>query len=278
MSWKSALAGGALGALIGGPLGAVLGGVALGAAIGHFAGEAISPDQPEEEPPARPVLTPDGDRKKALFVAALLTTFAALAKADGRISRSETLFVRDFVDSNFREEDREAALEIFENAKTNPASYQDYLDQLDVLAGDDRDFKQFFLGILCDLAMSDGELHTNELRILHYAENCFAMPGYIDAFFRFGEGAALDANVPEELYYDLLGCTPAANDEELKAAYEKKMLDFQPENADLRGVPEEFAAFAGKELSRIRQAYEMITRKRAAEAAEQAPCETAPRD
>ncbi len=255
MSWAGILIGGALGSL-GGPIGAL-----IGAAIGHLVTSSTAAGT-EAEAENESEFTEGADRQ-ALFVVALFSTLAKLAKADGVVSTGEAELVKAFISEHFKPEQRPLIREIFNTARDNDEPYQAYLDQLNAIVGDDREFKQHFLGVLCELSMADGVLHPNEREILIYAERLFGLPGYVDTFFSYGQAARKRTTASLNVYYEILGCSPTVTDAELKSAYRNKCRDFHPDKIQARGLPEEFVSFAEKEMQRINEAYETITRVRA---------------
>ena len=249
MSWVGALAGGAVGGMLGGPWGA-----ALGALLGHWAEGKIgarqsSPASGEEE-------------KQALFVVAIFSCLAKLAKADGVVSRSEAAYIRTFIERNFASLERDAIRKIFNTARDNDVPFQWYVDRM-AEAVADRDLLQQFLGVLCELAIVDGKLDPRERAILIYAENRFGFAGYVDAFFCSGAGSGVASRECSlEAYYEVLGCSSTVSDQELKSAWRKKCAEFHPDKIQAKGLPPEFVEFVKNEMQRINQAYDELKKAR----------------
>lgn len=63
-------------------------------------------------------------------------------------------------------------------------------------------------------------------------------------------------------YYEVLGCTASATDQELKSAWRKKCADFHPDKIQAKGLPPEFIEFAKNEMQRINRAYDELRKAR----------------
>ncbi|MBS1368346.1 MAG: DnaJ domain-containing protein [Lentisphaeria bacterium] len=248
MSWFGALTGGAIGAMVGGPWGA-----ALGALFGHWAEGKLGTQQKVSA----------ADEKQALFVIAMFSCLAKLAKADGVVNRQEAVYIRGFIERQFATHEREAIRRIFNTARDNEIPYRWYIDRM-AESSPDRSLLQQFLGVLCELAMADGNLDAREMEILLYAERRFGYPGYVDAFFGAGsspgQGAAAESTLAA--YYEVLGCVPSATDRELKDAWRKKCAEFHPDKIQAKGLPPEFIEFAKSEMQRINRAYDELKKSR----------------
>ncbi len=251
MSWMGALAGGALGGLFGGPWGA-----AAGALVGHLMSEKAE-TRDRQEPSA-------AEGKQALFVVALFSCLAKLAKADGVVSREEADYVSRFINTHFDPAERETVRGIFNAARNDAASYHEYIELI-AESPVDRSFLQQFLGVLCELAAADGVLNERETEYLRYAETRFGFAGYTDAFFRNRERAESGGGGDTGslvAYYEVLGCSPAATDPEVRSAWRKKCADFHPDKIQSKGLPPEFIEFAKNEMQRINRAYDEIRKVR----------------
>lgn len=249
MGWVGVLTGGALGGMLGGPWG-----VALGALIGHWADNKLGAQSQGAASAA--------EERQALFVVAIFSCLAKLAKADGVVDRSEAAYIRTFIDRNFAAVEREAIRKIFNAARDNDVPFQCYVDRM-AEAAPDQALLQQFLGVLCELAMANGTLDPREMEILRYAERRFGFPGYVDAFF--GSGPGQDSASPPaslEAYYEVLGCSPSATDQELKSAWRKKCAEFHPDKIQAKGLPPEFVEFAKNEMQRINRAYDELKKAR----------------
>ena len=123
MGWVGVLTGGALGGMLGGPWG-----VALGALIGHWAENKLGAQSQGAASAA--------EERQALFVVAIFSCLAKLAKADGVVDRSEAAYIRTFIDRNFAAVEREAIRNIFNAARDNDVPFQCYVDRMAEAAPD----------------------------------------------------------------------------------------------------------------------------------------------
>ncbi len=252
MSWLGAILGGTIGAFVAGPAGAV-----IGATVGHLATHS------GENEIGNGGTTPDEERQ-ARFVTALFACLAKVAKADGRVSEAEAAYIKSFINRNFAPEQRQVIRGIFNEARDNNVPFAVYVDELERLE-QDPGFKQYFLGMLCELAAADGTVSARELEMLRYAEARFRLNGYVDLFFGGGRRTGGGPAVSEEdlaACYRVLGCSPDVSDRELKTAYRKKCAEFHPDKAQARGLPPELIEAAQHEMQRINQAYETIEKAR----------------
>ena len=158
MSFLNSALGGMLGFAIGGPLGGILGAV-LGSKLGSQSKQSFSSNQ----------------RNQAAFFTALFACLAKIAKADGVVSREEVDKVDSFIKDrfNFPPEQRLFAIQIFNQAKDDSYSFQDYAKQLASLLSQNKNSLIMFYELLFELAMADGVLHISEEHLLKEVPNIF---------------------------------------------------------------------------------------------------------
>ena len=145
--WNSAI-GAMIGFTIGGPIGALVGGV-IGSKFGKRKGSpSFSSNQ----------------KNQVAFFAALFACLAKLAKADGRVSKEEIQAVDRFIKERFKfdSDQRKFAIQIFNRAKDDTNSYEDYAYQLSDLLKANKNALLVFYELLFELAMADGVLHQKE--------------------------------------------------------------------------------------------------------------------
>ena len=237
MGWTGKVIGGVLGSLLG-PLG-VVGGVLLGHQFDK-----------------------GSDRVRDTAMAFQLAFFGCLAKmarADGKITQNEIDAVEQIMARlGYVGERREAAIKIFRQAKDDPYTAADYLNQLAAIIQYNPQITMTFLSALHAVAMADGMLHANERRILLQAERAFRLqPGTVDAILGSARTSALDDA------YRVLGCTPDMSDEAIKKVWRQKCIEFHPDKLASQGLPDEFMKSAQEQLAKVNTAYETIKKARA---------------
>lgn len=249
------LAGGALGFAVGGPLGAILGAVA---------GEAVASAEAEEAPRARPrsrraeASSGTKEDRAGVFLVAVVSLLAKLAKADGLVSRREIRVIDEFLRSGLglSGADRKAAIRIFEAAKRDQHSFEDMAIQIYQLFQKDRDGLRNLMGILMSVGAADGRWHPEVERRLQRVARIF---DYADA--EFAQLKALHLPEPDQ-QYQVLGVAPEASDREVRRAYKRLAKDFHPDRLSGLDLPPAFVAFAEREFRRIQEAYDAIEKAR----------------
>ncbi len=235
------------GKVIGGAAGFALGGP-LGALVGAVAGHAFDRLRDGVRIRAEEV-------KPVAFTVAVIVLAAKMAKADGVVTRDEIdTFKRIFhiPPSELRDVGR-----LFDRARKDAAGFEPYARQIAILFRDNPRLLEELLDGLFEIAKADGVVHPAELAYLRKVAGIF---GFDEATFervRLGhmEGAAADA-------YEVLGLSPDAADEEVKATYRKLARQYHPDRLIAEGMPQEFIDLANEKLARINDAYERIRRQR----------------
>jgi len=239
--WNSAI-GAMIGFTIGGPIGALVGGV-IGSKLGKKKGNfSFSSNQ----------------KNQVAFFAALFACLAKLAKADGRVSKEEIQAVDTFIKERFKfdTDQRKFAIEIFNHAKDDTNSYEDYAYQLSDLLKANKNALLVFYELLFELAMADGVLHEKEEGLLRSTTHIFKIDPLI---FENLKTQFVDSKVNP---YAVLGVSESMDFEEIKKVYRRKRKEFHPDTLISKGLPEELIERAKEKFIEIQEAYEAIEGKR----------------
>ena len=241
MSFLNSALGGMLGFAIGGPLGGILGAV-IGSKLGSDKRQSFSSNQ----------------RNQAAFFTALFACLAKIAKADGVVSREEVDKVDSFIKDrfNFPSEQRLLAIQIFNQAKDDSYSFQDYADQLASLLSQNKNSLIMFYELLFELAMADGVLHPSEEKLLREVPHIFNLRSDL-----FEELKTKFNNQASDAYL-ILGVTRDMSLADIKKEYQKKRREFHPDTLISKGLPEELLEKAKEKFIQIQQAYEEIEKQR----------------
>ncbi|MBN8432138.1 co-chaperone DjlA [Microbulbifer salipaludis] len=258
MSWLGAGIGAGIGMMFGGPIGA-----ALGAWVGSSFGSGL-----KKLSEAGVTLNREG--AQTVFIVALFSMLAKMAKADGQVSKAEIQLVDDFINNNLRlnAEDRQQAIKIFQNAKDDQFSIYDYAQQYRQLIRNQA-MREMVYRLLFAVAFADGELHPAEEQILRKIPEALGLHASIFTamFNEFGHRGAGTGSSNLQAHYDILECSPDASDKELKLAYRRKAAEYHPDKIASKGLPEEFMRHAEDQMKSVTVAYDTIVAARKRQAA-----------
>ena len=243
MSIWGSLIGGMVGFSLGGPFGMLLGSLIGGKISGARSGKTGNFGtfaQPQQ-----------------IFALSLIVLSAKLSKADGQVSKEEVETVDRFIKDRFHFDrtQRQFAIEVFNQAKDNSNTYEEYASQLASLLGSNKNSLVVFYELLFELAMADGLLHKNEEHLLSKTTSIFGINA--DLFNQFKRQFSSSNSDP----YVILGATKDMTFEEIKKMYQKKRREFHPDTLISKGLPEELLQRAKKKFIEIQEAYEEIEKK-----------------
>ena len=250
MNWWGKLIGTGVG-MLGGPIGLI-----AGAALGHI--------YDEDDP------TPQDERKaRILYLAYFFSCAAKVAKADGGISAKEIEVTESLIQRmGLDEKTAQFAKNVFRKAKTSRRSVDEDLKEAGRLIGYDPIVGQSFLGGLFEIIRSNGtKFNELQVRFLLYGEERLKLqPGTVRSWIRGGYAPPQhDPSVDSlslEGAYDALGLEQECSERDLKKAYRAKAGDFHPDKLKSKNLPQEFLNFANDQLTKINQAYEVISKAR----------------
>jgi DnaJ like chaperone protein len=249
-------------------------GAALGFAAGYYFDRAWKNFRAQYNP----------EQRRKVELAMFHTIFPLLgrmAKADGRISEEEIQAAEIMMDRMQLAADlREEAKRLFKLGAQPDFDMAASMTEFISVTSAYPHLKQLLLVYLITMAMSDHELHENEIAILREVA---LLLGYSDAAFnhllrmvqaqnqfqqgRYSGGAGYSADEPRvdklALAYEALGVTADAPDDEIKKAYRKLMSQYHPDKLVGQGVPDEMVKVATERSQEIQAAYELIKKSRA---------------
>ena len=258
MSWITAIIGASIGGMVGGPIGAAIG-AGLGGMVGNAGGNT------RQQVSKR--IQQAGQQNQAIFFTCLFSMLSKMAKADGVVRQQEINETKKFMrEINLDEEDRNTAIKIFNNAKSDNYSIYDYAAQYADLA--DMPMRVLLYEVLWKLALADGSIHQEEENILRdIPQHLKINPHYFDrihAAVHGNAGGGMGGNDAPNMdeQYALLGISPQESDAKVKQAYRRAIAEYHPDKIQSKGLPAEFMKFATEQAKKINEAYRLISEER----------------
>ena len=206
------------------------------------------------------------EEQRNSFLFSMLVLSSYIIKADGKIMHSEMEFVRQFLRQNFGEQavnqGQEILLKLFEVQKqqgeqefrktihqscTEIKHYMDVSQRLQLL------------NYLVIIAKVDGYVSPEEIKALKEVARHLGLTAKdVDSMLNMESGARTDSNIEDA--YKVLGISPTATDDEVKAAYRKMALKHHPDRVATLG--EDIRKAAEKKFQDINDAKERIFKAR----------------
>ena len=246
MSIWGKLIGGAAGMALGGPIGAI-----LGIAAGHGVDKVSKFDIDESNKKF------SNDQKEQIFATSVIAISAKLAKADGKISKSEILAFKKIFE--FPAEDEKAISNIFNSAKENIDDYKGIAEQVYKVFKSDRGLLFELLNSLFSIAYADGELHPKEKVMLSEIAKIFQISdNEFESLNNIFEAKISQDNTSINRSYKILGLSDNASLEQVSNQYKKLIKEYHPDKLQGMGLPKEFIELANQKLSAINKAYTEI--------------------
>lgn len=264
--------GGFLGFIAGGPLGG-LAGLVLGALFDVGLDQVNEPDrngQPwntggsktnfyQHNATANQQQRQQGERNSFLF--SLLVLSAYIIRADGKVMHSEMETLRSFLRRNFGEvavEQGDSIIRnIFDQQKQMGAmAFESIIRDccFQIAAHMNSAQRLQLLSFLAELAKADGRIDPNEVNALRNLAQWLGFDARIlDSMFNLDKHDTHSA-------YKVLGISPNATNDEVKAAYRKMALQHHPDRVATLG--EDIRLAAEKKFKEINDAKERIYKER----------------
>lgn len=232
---------GAIGWALGGPLGAL-----LGYGIASF----LEKDRKDSSPHGGTGFSRVEERNS--FLVTLLVFSSAVMKADGRVMRSELMYVKAFLKKNFGDDAAAEAIKYLKEVLKKEVDIQAVGAQVSRYMS--HDARMQLLHYLTGIAAADGVVSQSELRILRQIALSVSIP------LRESESifAMFDSGVDKA--YKVLEISPDATDEEVKRAYKRLAVKHHPDKVSHLGVDIQQAA--EERFKKISEAYEVIRKER----------------
>jgi len=171
---------------------------------------------------------------------------------------------------------RQQAMSYFAQGKADDFQIDVLLDEYIQVSHQNRMLTQMLLEVMILGALADGELHTNEEKILLHI---FSRLGFTQNdyqsflarvqgqqhFHQGGSSTYYQQQSSEDAIkeaYVVLGVSSDVSNAELKKAYRRQMNQHHPDKLVSRGMPEEMVKMATEKTQEIKAAYELLVTER----------------
>lgn len=192
--------------------------------------------------------------RRIAFTIALVALAAKMAKADGVATKVEAAtFARMFPAAG---EDIGDVERVFALAARDIAGYEAYAGDIGRRLRNEPELLRDVFEGLFHIAAADGVMHPAEERFLRGVAKEF---GFDERVFKDVRRLFVpDLDNP----YQVLGLSPRASDEEIKARHRELVREHHPDRLAAHGVPEEFRLLADRKLATINAALDSIRKER----------------
>ncbi|MBU2581147.1 MAG: TerB family tellurite resistance protein [Alphaproteobacteria bacterium] len=200
--------------------------------------------------------------KQLSFTIAFVGLAAKMAKADGVAVKVET----QAFESCFYvpPEERANVQRVYQLASQDVAGFEAYAERIARMLADDPALLKDVFECLFNIAAADGVLHQGEEAFLQAVAAKF---GYDEIDYQ--RVRSLFVHDPSSPYV-VLGISPDATDDELKARRKELVRENHPDKLAASGVPQEFLVLADRKLAAINAAYDAILKERETRSREKA--------
>ncbi|MBP7654230.1 TerB family tellurite resistance protein [Candidatus Dependentiae bacterium] len=194
--------------------------------------------------------------KQSAFITVLIALCAKMAQADGKVDAAEVRIVKDFFKTqlNLDEDSLQKIRIIFKEALNSNHNIDDLLLQWKTISNPQINIE--ILNLLYKIAMSDGSLHKGEEEFIN---KVVMMLGISETHHHQIKSLYISAT---DQYYEILGISGSATDQEIKKAYRTLVTQYHPDKLVSKGLPEDMIKFATEKMNKINEAYEEIRKKR----------------
>lgn len=214
-------------------------------------------------------------RRAQIFCASAAAMLAKLAKADGRVSRSEIAAVEQaFARLGFNARTRAYAIGVFRKAKDDSHTIYEYAAEFAAVVLS-VELRELFYELLWDLACADGFVSADELEILRQITPVLGIRSQTYLLFYHTRLKGADygrADSRRREYappqdslaaaYATLGLSASCTDDEAKKAYRDLAKKNHPDALRAQGLPEAMVAKANEKMGRINAAWKEVKEAR----------------
>ena len=231
--------GSATGFTLGGPIGALLGGAA---------GHALDKFKTKEKLPEKLAL------KQIGFTIGVIVLSAKMAKADGKVTKSEIKAFKEKI--NVPDNEIKNVARLWDQAKETTDGFEVYAKQISNLLEKNSSVLEELLNLLVIIAEADGKITNQEKLYLKEVSNIF---GFSDQDFERICSSKLEKHIDP---YQTLGVLKDAPLEEIKNKWKTLAMKHHPDRLIAQGIPQDIIETNTYRLKEINNAWDLIKNKK----------------
>ena len=231
--------GSATGFAFGGPIGALLGGAA---------GHALDKLKTKEKLPEQLAL------KQIGFTIGVIVLSAKMAKADGKVTKSEIKAFKEKI--NVPDNEIKNVARLWDQAKKTTDGFEVYAKQISNLLEKNSSVLEELLNLLVIIAEADGKITNLEKIYLKEISNIF---GFSEQDFERICSSKLDKHIDP---YQTLGVLKDAPLEEIKNKWKTLAMKHHPDRLIAQGIPQDIIETNTYRLKEINNAWDLIKNKK----------------
>ena len=231
--------GSATGFALGGPLGALLGGIA---------GYALDKFKTKQKLPEKLAL------KQIGFTISVIVLSAKMAKADGKVTKSEIKAFKEKI--NVPDNEIKNVARLWDQAKKTTDGFEVYAKQISNLLEKKSSVLEELLNLLVIIAEADGKITNLEKIYLKEVSNIF---GFSEQDFERICSSKLDKHIDP---YQTLGVLKDAPLEEIKNKWKTLAMKHHPDRLIAQGIPQDIIETNTYRLKEINNAWDLIKNKK----------------
>ena len=231
--------GSATGFAFGGPIGALLGGAA---------GHALDKFKTKEKLPEELAL------KQIGFTIGVIVLSAKMAKADGKVTKSEIKAFKEKI--NVPDNEIKNVARLWDQAKKTTDGFEVYAKQISNLLEKNSSVLEELLNLLVIIAEADGKITNLEKIYLKEVSNIF---GFSDQDFERICSSKLNKYIDP---YQTLGVSRDTSLEEIKKKWKTLAMKHHPDRLIAQGIPQDIIETNTYRLKEINNAWDLIKNKK----------------
>ena len=186
------------------------------------------------------------------FMVSLLVLFGKVMKADGKLLKSELDYVKSFLKRNLNRQQSQVFIKMFQEILKQEYSTAEVCKQIQKSM--DHPSRLELLHVLFGLSASDGEIHPEEVRVIH------TIAGYINISNKDYESIKAIFIKDIDSAYKILEIDASASDRQVKKAYRKMAVKYHPDKVAHLG--KEIQKTATEKFKAVNDAYTEIKKQR----------------